>query len=208
MTFQIEDKPGFRYVRVADAIRAQVLSGGYQPGERLTSQHELARELGVAFTTLHKALDLLTQEGYVVCHVGQGTYASLPPDARQSALVVDDDPGAREFMAQAIERHGWRCVAVDSGPEALARLADERFDLIFLDLAMPGMNGARTFRGIRGLDPLANVVIVTGYPDSHLMAEALEVGRFALMQKPFELDDLFLTLDAAAKRPELVAARP
>ena len=207
MTLQINDKPGYRYVRVADAIRSQVLSGGYQPGERLTSQHELAREFGVAFTTLHKALDLLSEEGYVVRHVGQGTYASLPRDARQSALVVDDDPAARAFMVQAIERHGWRCLAVDSGAEALARLSDENFDLIFLDLAMPVMNGAQTFRGIRGLDPSANVVIVTGYPDSHLMAEALEVGGFSLMPKPFGLEELDLTLDAAAKRPEPAARR-
>ena len=207
MASRVDEKPGYRYVRVADAIRSQVLSGGYQPGERLTSQHELARELGVAFTTLHKALDLLSEEGYVVRHVGQGTYASLPRDARQSALVVDDDPGTREFMAEAIQRHGWKCVTVDSGARALACLADEQFDLIFLDLAMPGMNGAQTFRTIRSVDPLANVVIITAYADSHLMTEALKVGRFSLMPKPFGLEDLHLTLDAAAKRPELAQSR-
>ena len=68
----------YRYVRVADAIRSQVLSGRYRPGEQLRPQHEFARELGVAFTTLKKALDLLTDEGYVVRRVGFGTYASLP----------------------------------------------------------------------------------------------------------------------------------
>ena len=202
MVTQVDGKPGYRYVRVADAIRSQVLSGSYQPGDRLRSQHELAREHGVAFTTLHKALDLLTEEGYVVRHVGQGTYASLPHEVRQSALVVDDEPSTRSFMARAIEQHGWRCVSVSTGPEALDRIADEQFDLIFLDLAMPGMSGAETFGAVRRVDPGANVVIITAYPDSDLMADALRVGRFSLLPKPFRLDQMRLTLDAAAKRPE------
>ena len=201
MDDRTDGKQSYRYVRVADAIRSQVLSGSYPPGERLSPQHELAREHGVAFTTLHRALDLLTEEGYVVRHVGQGTYASLPREVRQSALVVDDESNTRSFMARAIRQHGWRCTAVSSGAQALDRLADGQFDLIFLDLAMPGMNGAETFGAIRRVDPGANVVIITAYPDSDLMADALGVGRFSLLPKPFGPDQLRLTLDAAAKRP-------
>ena len=197
-----DSRPVYRYLRVADAIRSQMLSGHYQPGQQLRPQHKLAREHGVAFTTLKKALDVLTEEGYVVRRVGRGTYASLPVEVRQSALVVDDEPTTRSFMARAIEHHGWRCVAAGSGAEALDRVAGEQFDLIFLDLAMPGMSGAQTFAGIRRVDPGANVVIITAYPDSDLMADALRVGRFSLLPKPFGPDELGLTLDAAAKRPE------
>ena len=194
--------PVYRYVRVADAIRSQMLSGHYQPGQQLRPQHELARDHGVAFTTLKKALDVLTEEGYVVRRVGKGTYASLPVEDRQSALVVDDEPSTQSYMARAIEQHGWRCVAAGSGTEALDRVAQEQFDLIFLDLAMPGISGAEPFAGIRRVDPGANVVIITAYPDSDLMADALRVGRFSLLPKPFGPDELGLTLDAAAKRPE------
>lgn len=194
--------PAYRYVQVANSIRSQVLSGHYKPGQQLLPQHELAREHGVAFTTLKKALDVLTDEGYVVRRVGRGTYASLPRRVRQSALVVDDEPAARSFMARAIEQYEWRCVSASSGAEALERVAEERFDLIFLDLAMPGMSGAQTFGEIRRLDPGANVVIITAYPDSDLMADALRVGRFSLLPKPFGPNQLRLTLDAAAARPE------
>ncbi len=200
--------PVYRYVRVADAIRSQVLSGGYQPGQQLRPQHELAREHGVAFTTLKKALDVLTDEGYVVRRMGRGTYASVPQKVRQSALVVDDEQTTRYFMSRAIDQHGWRCVSVASGSEALERLAEERFDLIFLDLAMPGMSGAETFGGIRRADPGSNVVIITAYPDSDLMVDALRVGRFSLLPKPFGPDQLRLTLDAAAKRPALPERGP
>ena len=208
MVIRTDSTPAYRYVRVADAIRSLVLDGTYRPGERLPPQHELAREHGVAFTTLHKALDLLTEEGYVVRRVGKGTYASLPREARQSALVVDDELNTRTFMARAIEQHGWRCLSEGTGAAALDRIAGERFDLIFLEIAMPGMNGEETFGAIRRLDPGANVVIITAYPDSDLMADALQVGRFSLLPKPFGSDQLRLTLDAAAPRPEPAAQEP
>ena len=195
-------RPVYRYVRVADAIRSQVAGGHYQPGQQLPPQHDLARQHGVAFTTLKKALDLLTAEGYVDRRVGEGTFASVPREVRRSALVVDDEKTTRAFMSRAIARHGWRCVTADSGSEALIRVAEEQFDLIFLDLSMPGMNGAQTFGGIRRIDPGANVVISTAYPDSDLMAEARRVGRFSLLPKPFGPDQLGLTLDAAAARPQ------
>ena len=208
MAVRTDPRPVYRYVRVADTIRSQVLSGRYQPGQRLPPQHQLAREHGVAFTTLKNALDVLTDEGYVVRHVGKGTYASLPQEVRQSALVVDDEQTTRYFMSRAIDRRGWRCVSASSGAEALDRVAKERFDLIFLDLAMPGMSGAQTFAGIRRMDPGANVVIITAYPDSDLMAEALRVGRFSLLPKPFGPDQLALTLDATANRPALAGRGP
>ena len=55
---------------------------------------------------------------------------------------------------------------------------------------MPEINGPQLFREIRRHDPDVDVVIITGYPDSALMAEALEIGPFAVMKKPFTLDDL------------------
>ena len=73
-------------------------------------------------------------------------------------------------------------------------LAQRRFDIVFLDLVMPGMNGARTFQEIRDRDPEATVVIITGYPNSDLMAEALQVGPFAVMRKPFGPEDIRLVL--------------
>ena len=205
MASEPDASPAYRYVRVADAIRSRVLSGEYAPGERLAGQHELARAYGVAFTTLHKALDLLEAQGYVVRRLGLGTYASLPQEHRRSAMVVDDDPAVRAFMGRAIRKHGWQCVTVESGFRALERLADARFDLIFLDLAMPDMNGAQAFRAIREVDPEANVVIITGHPDSRLMALALEVGGFSLIPKPFGPEELRHTLDAAATRSEVTA---
>ena len=186
--------PGLRYIRVANSLRTKILEGGYQPGECLPRQHDLAKEHNVSFITLKYALDILEREGYVVRKVGQGTYASLPQEYQPVALVVDDDKVIRDLLSRALASNGWKAVAAESGLAALERLEEQRFELIFLDLGIPGLNGADTFREIRKVDPEANVMIVTAYPNSALMYEALQVGPFGMMKKPFTLDELHTVL--------------
>jgi len=188
------DNLGLRYLRVANALRKKMQDGVYHPGEQLPKQHDLARDHNVSFNTLKQALDLLEREGYVVRKVGQGTYAALPMDHTPIALVVDDDANIRELLARALASQGWRSALAPGGEAALEQLQGQRFNLIFLDLLMPGMNGAEAFREIRQIDPVANVVIITAYPDSALMSEALQVGPFAVVRKPFRLEELRVVL--------------
>ncbi len=189
---------GLRYLIVADILRKRVLAGEYQPGERMPRQHELAKELNVSFITLKQALDILEGEGYVVRKVGQGTYASLPEEHKPVALVVDDDLSIRRFFLRVLARNDWEGTAVESGQVALEKLNEQQFDLIFLDLVLAGMNGADTFRQIRTLYPESTVVIITGYPDSALMSEVLQIGPFAVMSKPISMDDLNAVLTPVA----------
>lgn len=185
---------GMRYLRVANTLRRRIVSGLYRTGQRLPGQHDLARQYNVAFNTLQHALDVLEEEGYVVRKVGQGTYASRPQEHAPTALVVDDEEGVTKLMATALRRVGWNSLCVTSGSAALAALKEQRFDVIFLDLVLPGLHGADTFREIRRIDPAAKVVIVTGYPDSDIMARALAVGPFAVINKPFTPAELYLVL--------------
>ena len=190
MESSLHDGLGLRYLRVANSLRKMVIDGAYQAGERLPRQHDLAKEHNVSFSTLKQALDLLEEEGYLVRKVGQGTYASLPEQHAPVALVVDDDESTCEYLSRALGRSGWRSVAVPSGEEALRRLGEQRFDLVFLDLVMPGMSGPEVFREIHDSDPELLAVIMTAYADSDLMAQALQVGPFALMKKPFSLAEI------------------
>ena len=181
---------GLRYLMVADILRAEIQEGRYQPGERLPGQHELAKDFNVAFTTLKNALDILAREGYVVRKAGQGTYAALPVRNKPGALVIDDDENVREYFTRLLSSMDWEGVPVASGRLALEELRRKRFDLVFLDLAMRGMNGPGTFREIRKIDPDMYVVIITAYAESDLMQQALEIGPFAVMLKPVDPDDL------------------
>ena len=196
MSFPPRKPSRLRYLLVADALRQKIVGGEYADGECLPRQHELARQYQVAFNTLNQALDLLDREGYLVRKVGQGTFARLPEKMAPIALVVDDDPSIRHFFARALVANSWQVTTVDSGIAALERVEEQKFDVIFLDLIMAGMNGAETFKAIRGLDPGARVVVVTAFPDSTLMAQALETGPFAVIMKPFTLEQLRTVLDS------------
>ena len=190
MVYSARDHMDFAHQRVANEIRIKVLSGEYKTSERLPRQHDLAKDHNVAYNTLKKALDILEADGYLVRRNGQGTYAILPEDFMPFALVVDDDESVRRLFVRSLEDNLWRSVVVASGQEALESLNRHHFNLVFLDLVMPLMTGPQVFREIRDLDHSTNVVIITAYPDSHLMAEALEVGPFALMKKPFSQDEI------------------
>lgn len=193
------DRPGLRYRIVADSLRKKIDKGLYAPGQCLPRQHDLARQHGVSFVTLRSALDILEQEGYVVRKPGQGTYAKIPEEHHPKALVVDDDQAVRRLFTRVLSNSGWECVSVGSGEEALVQLKVQRFDLVFLDLIMAGMNGADTIREIRKVDPEAPVVIVTAYPESALMAEVLEAGPLTVIRKPFAVEELETVLKRAEK---------
>lgn len=190
---------GLRYLAVANVLKERIISGVYRPGERLPRQHDMAKANGVSFVTLKTALDLLERDGYLRRKAGEGTYAALPQERETVALIVDDDPSFSEFLAAALGTCGWKSVAAGSGLAALGKLRERPFDLILLDLVMPGMNGAETFREIRNISKDVEVVIVTGYPDSALMADALRVGPFAVISKPFSIEQLEIVLERAKR---------
>ncbi len=198
MTSSNNDGPGLRYIRVANALRQKIVEGEYQPGELLPRQHDLASDFDVAYATLKRALDILEDEGYLVRKVGQGTYAALPEVHKPVALVVDDDDGVRQGLMAALNQLGWDTVPAESGEVGLEKYREGKYDLVFLDLMMPGMNGAETFGEVRKIDSMANVVITTGYPDSAIMADALKVGTFSVMMKPFGVADIQAVIDRVA----------
>lgn len=202
----ISEKMDFVHQRVANEIRSKIVSGVYKTGERLPRQHDLAKDHHVAFNTLKKALDILEVEGYVARRIGQGTYAILPEDRMPIALVVDDDANVRQLLVRSLEANCWRSVAVGSGLKALDRIKAQRFNLIFIDLVMPDMKGTQVFKQIREANSSSNVVIITAFPDSYLMAEALDVGPFTLMRKPFSQDEISSLLQAF--NPQLTEAVP
>ena len=110
-------------------------------------------------------------------------------------LVIDDDQIIRLLFKETLEELGHIVVTASTGAEGLDYVKRLDFDLIFLDLKMPQMDGAEIFREIRNLKPRIPVTIVTGYPDSEMMAKALEQGPFGVMNKPFNDSDI----DAAVR---------
>jgi len=100
-------------------------------------------------------------------------------------LVIDDEPLIGQLFRDSLQQSGYQVTTASSSLEALELVAKQRFDLIFLDLVMPEIDGSELFRRIRKIDKQVPIAIITGYPDSDLLKKAREHGPFLIMSKPF-----------------------
>jgi len=116
-----------------------------------------------------------------------------------NVLVVDDDPEMVEILNEVISRKGFKVVGVGSGERALEELEKQHFDLIFLDLVLPGMSGVEALSAIKDKDKKAVVVIVTGYGDDPIALEAMSLGPLFLIRKPFRVSDIVEVLNAVVR---------
>ena len=99
------NNPGLRYVSIADTLQQQIESGEVRYGDRLPSQHDMAKQYGVSLTTLRSAVDLLEQRGLVRSAHGLGTFAQSPDSTNSTprVLFVDDDPQIVDLLTAILE---------------------------------------------------------------------------------------------------------
>jgi signal transduction histidine kinase/ActR/RegA family two-component response regulator len=119
-------------------------------------------------------------------------------------LVVDDDPDVRALVCDTLEMLGYRVVAADGGPAALAVLDRTRPDLVLLDFAMPGMNGAEVAGLVRQRWSEMPIVFASGYADTAAVENAVG-GQAVILRKPFDMEELATTVSDAL-RPEGAAS--
>ena len=106
------------------------------------------------------------------------------------ALVVDDEEAILRLSREILERQGFRVSTVPDGGQALAAIQADPPDLVFMDLMMSGMSGPEILKSIREKDAGLPVIIITGYPDSTLMMEAMNFGPILVLPKPLEAKSL------------------
>lgn len=108
------------------------------------------------------------------------------------ALIVDDSTFIRDYLRQHLERMGVECSDVESGDLALRVLGAHNFDLMLLDVNMPGMNGLECVRRVRadGMAPWMKVMMVTTEADNSFINRALENGADEFLMKPFSPQSL------------------
>ena len=120
--------------------------------------------------------------------------------AKVRILVVDDDGRIGSLFKESLEELGHRVVAVETAPEGLELVKRQDFDLVFLDLKMPGMDGSELFRQIKTVKPKLPVTIITGYPDSDMMTRALAHSPVGVIEKPFGESDIIKAIDDFLRR--------
>jgi excisionase family DNA binding protein len=111
-------------------------------------------------------------------------------------LVVDDDPAIGRLFSQSLEGLGHKVTTSTNAVEALEFVTRKRFDLIFLDLLMPGIDGSELFVRIREIDKPVTMTIITDEVDVSRLKKAMKKGPVLIMHKPLDGDDVLKALSS------------
>ena len=114
---------------------------------------------------------------------------------KTNIMVVDDLRSIRLTLGGILEDKGYNVVTVENGYQAIEAAKKTQFDVIFMDIKMPGINGVQTFREIKKITPGTAVIMMTAYSVEDLVKEALEEGAYAVIYKPFDVDKIIATID-------------
>ncbi len=107
-----------------------------------------------------------------------------------SILCIDDDPLLCILYKKLLERLGHSVTTANSGAKGVGLYKDTKFDLVILDMIMPNIDGAATFKLLKAIDPDVNVVIASGYTDSYVSQSLYDLGVENMLLKPFKISDL------------------
>ena len=104
-------------------------------------------------------------------------------------LVVDDDEAIRNLLVRIIGKT-YTAQAAGDGEQAVALAQTQAFDVAFVDMRMPGMDGLDTMRALKQILPEITIVIITGYADNERIEQALREGAITCLKKPFSLQEI------------------
>ena len=115
-------------------------------------------------------------------------------------LLVDDEVDFTDNMTKVLETRGYHVTSVNSGDSAIKALNQDKFDVMVLDLKMPGMDGITTLREIKKLQLSVETLILTGHGAIDTALEAMKLGAYDYLTKPCEVDELTEKLEGAWKK--------
>ena len=119
-------------------------------------------------------------------------------------LVVDDDLLLRDFLSETLNRSGYQVNLASTGEEALENIRKEDYDIILSDVRMPNMDGMELLKTTRNFLPDAKVVMMTAYGTVQNAVEAMKLGAYDYVMKPFSIDEIELVLKRALEHKQLL----
>ncbi|MGE3466493.1 MAG: sigma-54-dependent transcriptional regulator [Pyrinomonadaceae bacterium] len=120
--------------------------------------------------------------------------------ARKSILVVDDEKNQREILETILSGEGYDVTMASSGEAAMKFVADRHFDLVLTDLKMTGMSGLELLKSLTDFDKSIIVILLTAHGTIDSAVDALRLGAFEYLQKPYDSDKLLETVSRALKK--------
>jgi len=174
----------FREVKKIDPGSAVIMMTAY-------SVEDLVKEAmdEGAYTVVYKSFDI----GRII--------ALIEELARQRVLilVVDDEFGDRETLKGILEDKGYRIATAGDGVEAILMVKERHYDIIFLDVSLPDMNGVAIYEQVKKIDPGATVIMMTGYTEENLVKRAISQGAYTCIYKPFDMEKVIVLVENLAK---------
>jgi putative nucleotidyltransferase with HDIG domain len=122
----------------------------------------------------------------------------------EKILVVDDEEAIREVVSTLLDSQGYQCTVRSNGRLALEAFRNDTFDLVLSDIVMPEMDGLKLLSALRDEDPDVPVIMVTAMHDISIALEAIRAGAYDYILKPFEKDQLHLSVRRALEHRRLV----
>ncbi|MBI4611138.1 MAG: sigma-54-dependent Fis family transcriptional regulator [Candidatus Rokubacteria bacterium] len=122
-------------------------------------------------------------------------------------LVVDDEPDMRWLLTSVLRDQDFEVATAEDGQAALEQISREPPDVVLLDLKMPGLDGLQVLERANAADPHMPVVIVTAYGDLPSAVQAMRLGAYDYLTKPFDHDEILFTVRRALEKRELEATR-
>src|SRR5262252_8021050 len=121
-------------------------------------------------------------------------------------LIVDDEPGIRQSLKGVFEDEGFTTETVSSGEDCLKRVEQNSYDLILLDIWLPGMDGIDTLRKLREKSPHTHVIMISGHATIATAVSATKLGAYDFIEKPLSLEHTLLAVRNALSHRRLEQA--
>jgi len=118
----------------------------------------------------------------------------MAEEGKIKALVVDDEAVIRDFLSRFLSLNGIEVTAAADGVKAVELTGKEEFDITFLDVRMPKMDGLETLRALKKIRPQGNYVMMTGYAVDDLLEKAEKEGAVSSLKKPFDISRIEATI--------------
>lgn len=125
-------------------------------------------------------------------------------EARGAILIVDDEESIRGILCRRLESEGYKCETAADGKEALWKAFIKDFDLVLMDIKMPGISGLEALPQMVTNHPDTCVIMLTAVVDADTAVEAMKLGAYDYVTKPFDLDDLTMRVEKALERRRLI----
>jgi DNA-binding response OmpR family regulator len=124
--------------------------------------------------------------------------------ARGIILIVDDEDAIRSMLTRKLESDGYHCDVAADGKEALWKAFMKDFDLVLMDIKMPGLSGMEALPQMVTNHPDICVIMITAVVDAKTAVQAMRLGAYDYVTKPFDLDDLGMRVEKALERRNLL----